>query len=113
MYPYLLSLDNMSKYLNNLTEDIKTILKKYPESRNNDTYLTVTLWQEFYGVSGRIDTDEMYYLLPPSSSIERIRRMIQNSWHMYLPTSEAIARKRKINMEYWKSYTHRDKGPSY
>jgi len=85
------------------------ILRKYPETRNNDLLLQWIYLQENFGLK-----------LPPLSSqhlkdggimgtISRCRRTIQNEREILLPTSPSVRRRRRIKEEVFKKWAVREK----
>jgi len=99
-----------------LYRDIKTLKKKvekiledFPETRNSDTLLTVTLWEQFYNHLLTRDQNNIKYIslknvleVPTQDSISRVRQKIQNEDKLYLPTSWEVARQRKILEDEWR-----------
>lgn len=104
-------LDTIAKF-ENLTKQVEQVLADEPESRNNDKYLTIRVWQRFYGIGSKLDVENLYYI-PSEAVIARRRAEFQNNKHMYVPTSKLVAEKRKINMELWEQYLKRQNTPSY
>ena len=100
------------KNLEKLSKQVEQVLYDEPESRNNDQYLVIRVWQRFYGVKNTLSVDDLYYL-PSHAVIVRQRAKLQNNKHMYVPTCKEIAEKRKINMELWEQYLKRQNTPAY
>lgn len=100
----------------NLKKQVLEILKKYPESRDSDAWLTIKLWCEFYPQFIIRDKNEHGELLPPRIELReilklpkedqctRIQAIIQNEERRYLPTTWEVARKRKIAEGEWREY---------
>ena len=87
--------------LKTLKEQVETILRDCPDSRNSDKMLTWKLWERYYGVMDSISICDLMKL-PSQSNIQRIRAVFQNKHQIYLPTDENIAKQRRINMELWR-----------
>jgi hypothetical protein len=97
-----------------LKGQVESILREFPEARNNDITLTVELWKKYYptptmlhGLSGESIYLKDLYDLPRESNIGRARRLIQSDKRKpvelrYLPTSWAVAHQRKISEELWR-----------
>lgn len=86
------------------------ILRDIPESRNCDQYLTIAIWERFYGdeiisINGKnhIQLSSLLFL-PREDNIKRHRAIIQNEKGMYLPTRLEVVKKRKMNEEDWREY---------
>lgn len=85
-----------------------TILKNYERARDDDLYLTVKLWVEFYPECIVVHDEvplvalkSITQFLPREDHVSRIRRKIQNDMVLYLPTDLKIRKKRKIAEEKW------------
>jgi hypothetical protein len=74
---------------------VEYILEKYPQTRESDKALEITVWTMFYGVHNLVDLIKKE--VPPSSTIRRWRRRF-NQWGKYLPP-EGVQR-RRINNTY-------------
>lgn len=93
-----------------LKDRVEYVLREYPETRNDDVELTVTLWRVFY--PGRVLANEHgevvrlsdLRVLPREDHVKRIRASFQNDPEMpqYLPTKESVAIKRQMNIETWR-----------
>ncbi len=94
-----------------LKEQIETVLKDSPPTRNDDVALTIGIWKKFYSDKIRQSTkDENVYgvylhdifFLPREDTIKRIRAVIQNEEGRYVPTNWAVAKKRQMNEQEWR-----------
>ena len=94
----------------NLKPKIINILRRFPESRNNDTTLMILLWQEFFRekIGDNGISFKSLYLVPQEDDIKRLRAVIQNTEKdrrgvlirpedRYLPTDPVVAKMRLKN----------------
>lgn len=88
--------------LTKLKDQVEFCLQYYPDTRNSDITLTISVWRRFYGIADSITIGELYYL-PSQDNIKRVRATF-NSKGLYYPTVESIAIKRKINQEDWRKW---------
>ena len=93
-----------------LKDKVEYVLRKYPETRNDDIEATIAVWQEFYNVGDAIPLEQLKDL-PRESAIVRIRASIQNVEGKYYPTNLAIARKRGIEEVAWQEYMREVSNP--
>lgn len=102
---------NMSyKEIKTLKGKVEYCLRKYPETRNSDTKLTIKIWKEFYGEYINESPDSRFgYLnldnlgeLPNYAGIKRIRAKFQNDQEKYLPTSWEVAKQRQFEEDEWR-----------
>jgi len=91
-----------------LKKQVERILELYPKTRENDAFLTVYLWKEFYGEFLFTAGDNRLSIrlvsiphLPSSDSISRARRKIQEDG-FYLPENPEVRRKRSQAQDDWK-----------
>lgn len=101
-------------------DQVKEVLKDYPEARNSDITLTILIWKRYYPQRlKQIDGEEVVclkdlYDLPREDNVKRIRAKLaeeamsrilheetKGDEHYYLPTNDKIARQRQINAEDW------------
>lgn len=92
--------------LQTLKSQVEHILKNFPDARNSDITLTMTLWKQFY--PNRIVNKDFIRLidlfeLPREDNIKRIRAKF-NSQNKYLPTSLEVALQRGILEERWRLF---------
>ncbi len=82
---------------------IEKILKKYPYTRNDDTALSIQLWQDNYPniVKGGIIKLSNLQYLPCIKDVARIRAIFQNDLGKYLPTCWEVAKNRNMKRERW------------
>mgnify|MGYP001612875574 CR=1 FL=1 len=104
-----------------LKKEIEHCLEKYPESRNDDVYLTSALWWEFHsksliesGKAKMIDGDLFINLraiqtLPREDHIKRIRAKIQNEEFRFTPTNPEVIKLREASRRKWKAKMNNDK----
>ena len=89
-----------------LKQKVIEVLKKYPETRNDDILLTTQIWREFYW--SHLEDDKIalrdLHKVPREDHVKRIRAKIQNEEGLYLPTSWIVAKKRNINEDVWREY---------
>ncbi len=83
-----------------IKKQVEHCLQNYPETRNSDITLMIKVWKEFYGVSDRILTEDLYGL-PREDNVKRIRAYF-NSKGLYYPTNEKVIRKRCIKENEWR-----------
>jgi hypothetical protein len=115
-----------------LKRRVAEVLEKYPETRNDDVDLTLTIWRLYYrgalrmadgSNAGRYAPQEGEQLfapleiikdLPREDHVKRIRAAFQNDLKnpRWLPTREEVAVARRMNIENWRTslgyQTHRD-----
>lgn len=115
-----------------LKHKVAHVLEHYPETRNDDIDLTLTIWRTFYrgalrtpdgGNASRygVSADEELSVplsaikdLPREDHVKRIRAAFQNDPKnpRWLPTLESVANARRMNIEVWRRSlgyeTHRD-----
>lgn len=84
--------------LNKMRQQVEFLLGKYPESRNNDFYLSILWLREFGGLKRYISFipyDCIRELSGKTETLSRIRRKIQNNDGLYLPTDLNVMKKRR------------------
>ena len=92
-----------------LKEKVIYCLENYPETRNSDIALTISLWLTYYRdlitcYEGKVMIElNNLYKVPNQDDISRWRQKIQNEQHLFLPTSLEVVRKRRINEEIWRT----------
>ncbi|MCK4454465.1 hypothetical protein KAU51_03985 [Candidatus Parcubacteria bacterium] len=87
-----------------LKAKVEYILQEFPDTRNSDIELMITIIERYY--SNWIEGDEYIKLsdlhqLPREDHIKRIRAKF-NSVGKYLPTEWEVAKARRINEEVWR-----------
>jgi hypothetical protein len=90
-------------------DEVLYVLACDEESRNDDSRLICVLWN-FYYPSKTLKTPQgdavlmkdILTTLPKFSSVERARRLIQNTLALYPPTKKSIAKKRRLKEELWR-----------
>jgi hypothetical protein len=95
---------------NTLKNQIESVLRENPETRNSDISLTIEIWKKYYPhliVRGKISGENAVYLkdifaLPREDHVKRIRATFQNEEHKYLPTNSGVRKQRKISEEIWR-----------
>lgn len=101
--------------IKNLKKHVLAVLESTPKSRDSDQYLTLCIWNRYYG-SRLIELDiqgekvkvvplKSIMDLPREDNVKRIRAKIQNEEGKFLPTSLEVAKQRKINEDVWRKYT--------
>lgn len=67
--------------LNKLEDIVRAILIRYPETRDDDRVLTLSVWTDVYGVNPWSPVSEIMRdkKLPSQESIGRVRRRIQQT----------------------------------
>lgn len=91
-----------------LKKQVERILELYPKTRENDAFLTVYLWKEFYSehlFTSPVDNRLSVRLasipqLPSEDSISRARRKIQEEGR-FLP-GENVTKNRRRAQDDWK-----------
>jgi hypothetical protein len=88
--------------IKNLKNQVKQILRMYPETRNSDIALTIKLWQVFYGIGEAVNVKNLYDL-PREDNVKRIRaKFCEQGFSWAYPTELKIALGRQIKEEEWK-----------
>lgn len=85
-----------------LKKKVEYCLNKYPNTRNSDITLMITIWKEFHDISNQINLEQLYSL-PREDNIKRIRSTFQSN-RKYLPTEKEVAIKRGLYEENWRVY---------
>lgn len=83
-----------------IKKQIEYCLKTYPETRNSDIKLMITLWREFYTIRDNINVEQLYDL-PKHDVIKRHRARL-NQRGLYYPTELKIVKLRKLNEDKWR-----------
>lgn len=91
-----------------LKDKVLYVLNRYPETRNDDAILTLTIIATYLPDEVLVQDDKHYIStyalrLIREDNVKRIRAVIQNEEHKYLPTLEAVRRQRKISEEEWRN----------
>lgn len=108
--------------MHTLKRRVAHVLENYPETRNDDVDLTLTIWRLFY--RGALQTadganaaryvpqdGERLYValdgikeLPREDHVKRIRAAFQNDLKnpRWLPTLESVAIARRMNIDNWR-----------
>lgn len=105
--------NGITTQIETLMQKVENILSLYPKARDDDKYLTLTLWWKFHREvfwTYTVDFKPVQFIsanqileLPSQDFIARCRRKIQEQGY-YLPTTWEVAKRRKINETAWKSY---------
>lgn len=90
-------MEEIKARLDTIRENVRSILARYPETRNNDRLLEAIYMEEYHGVT-RLYVYATTPDLPSLDTILRRRREIQEQG-FFLPTDEAVAKRRKIMSE--------------
>jgi hypothetical protein len=79
-----------------INDRVAYILKTYPSTRNNDTYLSWLYVRLFEGIDLPFVKFEKFHAIN-FETLGRVRRRMQNERHVFVPTNDEIraARKRK------------------
>jgi hypothetical protein len=93
----------------NLTNQVETLLKDIPQTRDCDILLTQEIWKKYYpqylhsSPTGKlwISFDGMK-VLPREDNVKRIRAKFQNDLNKYLPTKIEVVRQRRQNEQVWR-----------
>lgn len=99
-----------TKQILKLRKIIETELSRNEKSRNDDRYLTLSIWWRYYPEHFIVYECKHYIKadavlsLPREDNIKRLRAKIQNEEHKYLPTSAEVRKKRGISEEVWLKY---------
>jgi hypothetical protein len=92
-----------------IRNNVVEILRKYPETRNNDNLLIIRFILKLGYARKKIDKITIDLLkfecLPSFESITRVRRDIQNKDKLYLPDKETIEKRTKSEREYKERYS--------
>jgi len=91
-----------------LKKQVERILELYPKTRENDAFLTVYLWKEFFGAHLFHAEDKRLSIrlasipeIPSADSISRARRKIQEAG-FYLPADPNVRKRRSQAQDDWK-----------
>lgn len=94
-----------------LKNQVYSILRDIPESRNSDITLLIELWNRYYpqfiinsDTSGQLIRLKDLFDLPQQDAIKRIRAGIQNNDREYLPTDIKVLIGRAIQSDEWKKF---------
>lgn len=97
------------KEIKTLKKQVEHCLREFPETRNSDIALTISVWQLFFPQFLFREGENSYsvplknlYELPREDNVKRIRAYFQNDKNLYLPTVWEIARKRGILEDEWR-----------
>lgn len=86
--------------MKNLKSKVEYILERFEYSRNDDEYLIVKLWKEWYNLENKLPINDIQQFfsiikeLPKPTDIVRWRQKIQSE-KRYLPTEPKILEKRR------------------
>jgi len=100
------SYKSRNSYMPKLVEvgnQVEHMLKVFPQTRISDKRLEVMVWMYFYSI--RTLKDLIRSDIPPSSSIRRWRRRIQNDWKRYEPSLDFKRRQLNNMCDYIKEFT--------
>ena len=97
---------------NILKQQVISVLRDSPRTRNSDIHLTIEIWKRFYndslilGKHTQTHYISIYKLfdLPREDHIKRVRAKIQNEDKKYLPTDFAIFEARAKSSKEWRKY---------
>ena len=96
--------------IKNLRKIVETELSHNKKARNDDQFLTLSIWWRYYP-EYFILHECKYYIkadavlsLPREDNIKRLRAKIQNEEHKHLPTNADVRKKRGISEEVWLKY---------
>tara|TARA_R110000824_G_scaffold247869_1_gene436942 strand:- start:12616 stop:12957 length:342 start_codon:yes stop_codon:yes gene_type:complete len=104
-----------------ILENVQSILRSYPEARNNDTLIMFLYYREYCPMGQRKLQDALDVVyghwdllqgVAEGESITRARRVVQNELGMYPPT-ENVSKKRKLATEGHSSEWRVNKGGNY
>ncbi len=92
--------------------NVRKILEKYPETRNNDLllilcYLRYVVHLKCYGSEKPHRLwiqDKDVNSIKSLDGIKRVRQKIQNEYHKFMPTDPEIRKRRKISEDIFKKY---------
>lgn len=91
-----------------LKQQVKAILKEYPETRENDIDLTIEIWKKIMPHLAEVfeKLRNLLKKLPTQESCKRYRAYYQSKG-MYLPLNrEVLKRRRKLEDEWRKSLNY-------
>jgi hypothetical protein len=98
------------KRIRNLREIVEKELSINKKARNDDQFLTLSIWWRHYP-EYFIVHECKYYIkadavlsLPREDNIKRLRAKIQNEERKYLPDDPIVRKKRGISEEVWLKY---------
>jgi len=98
-----------SKRLDTTLGETRTLLVKYPSTRDNDLLLGLTYLQEYMGVKFEPLTESQLRRGGVLGSVFRARRKIQNDHGVLLPNSPEVRAQRKIKEEVYREWAIKDK----
>lgn len=102
--------------INELRNQVISILRAYPETRNSDITLMIKIWHSFYEdkLNGDSVKLQALYELPREDNIKRIRAKLQEealerikkgetdgNEQSFLPTDPKVAERRMIDRSIW------------
>ena len=99
----------MTEDLKSLKNKVRYILERFPLARQDDTFLTIKLWEEFYINSGCVKpfpingTQGLYLMLkqvPSTDDIVRLRAHIQNKEGLYKLGEETTQARQELENNY-------------
>lgn len=84
-----------------LRKRVEHILEKFPKTRDDDSLLILTFYEEYYYLTQTFTREKFLAVLGDAApdDIVRLRRHFQNKEYKYLPSSEEIMRKRRMNID--------------
>lgn len=86
-----------------LKDRVAYILEKYPATRNSDSLLIATLYEEYYYLTQTFSRQKFLAVMDDSApdDIVRFRRQFQNDKvnPKFIPTSEDVMRQRRMNID--------------
>jgi len=86
------------KKLKTVKERVEWLLENFPETRNDDLYLTILYWRYFDKKMSKYIKYIPYEVIKQAirpETIRRIRQKIQNEEGKYLPTDPKVLKKRR------------------
>jgi len=90
--------ESVLRSLKTVKERVEYLLKKYPETRNDDRYLILLYLRYFTPLSKYINyvPYEVLKQCPSFESIRRVRQYIQNTLGLYPPTKPTAVKRRRV-----------------
>jgi len=77
-------------------EKVAWLLNKYPKLRDSDKLLCFHYWTIVDKYKGELN-ESIIISLTPAETITRVRRLIQNTYNMFLPLKEETIKQRSIS----------------
>lgn len=83
--------------MKNLDQEVKQVLRDYPETRDSDTELVARVW-EMYGLEFTPEQRRLITVIPKTESITRCRRKLQEQGLYKAKRQVERIRKQKASM---------------